>query len=520
MWSAARARRCVFMVHRWTGVAMCLVIALWVVSGVVMLFMGYPKLLPTERLGALPALPTHDCCVPVEAALRHSPAPEAVQRITLTTIAGRPSYRVTEGDGSLQVVDAVTGLVAPRVDGAAALRSARAFLPGADGVVRGMTHDDRWTHSGLLDPHRPLFQVRMRDAANTWVYVSSSTGEVVMDAPSSQRHWNFAGAWLHWVYMFRDGSRDPVWSWLVIGLSAVATLSALAGALVGVWRWRFSGRYRSGAKTPYREFHMRWHHMTGLVFGTAMVLWLFSGVMSMNPVGLFDPVQRPDLQAYRNGTPGSTRLALGAREALALLRSHGFDPRELEWRVLGGAPYLLASDAKAHTRIVGKDDAQHPGGLPHRVLERFPTKDLERLARPLLPARIAAADVLDRHDTYYVRRGAASMYAAAERDVPVLRLRFDDPGRTLVYISPSTGDVVLSADRAQRAGRWLFNLLHSWDLPWMLRQPVFRDIVLTLLSMGAMAIALTGIVLGLRRCVRSLRPGLHQPAAARAGTGT
>ena len=56
-WSA-RAKRMTFLVHRWTGVLMCVLMALWFVSGVVMLFVGYPKLTPWERMGGLPALPT------------------------------------------------------------------------------------------------------------------------------------------------------------------------------------------------------------------------------------------------------------------------------------------------------------------------------------------------------------------------------------------------------------------------------------------------------------------------------
>ena len=43
--------------------------------------------------------------------------------------------------------------------------------------------------------------------------------------------------------MFRDGSKDPVWSWLVIVLFAVGTVSAFTGAEAGIWRRRFSGRY-------------------------------------------------------------------------------------------------------------------------------------------------------------------------------------------------------------------------------------------------------------------------------------
>jgi len=499
MWSAPQARRAVILVHRWTGVATCVLMALWLFSGIVMLFVGYPRLLPAERLGAMAPLSSATCCVPVEAALRHSPAPKAVQQITLSSVAGLPVYRLKEADGTLRVVDALTGALAAPVDDAAALRSAQAFVAGYAGRVEGRTHDDRWTHSGLLDPHRPLLKVQMHDPARTLLYVSSTTGEVVMDAPQYQRYWNFVGAWLHWVYMFREGSRDPFWSWLVIGLSALGTLSALAGALVGIWRWRFVGRYGSGAKTPYREFHMRWHHLAGLVFGPVLILWIFSGLMSMNPLGVFDPAVRPDVKAYQQGVPGQLQPRIAVREVLALLADAGFDARELDWKVLVGQPYLLARDGAGAARLLLSE------GGAWQVRERFTQQQLAAPARLLFAAGIGEMAWLDAYDTYYLRRGEASMYAAAARELPVLRLQFDDPGRTLAYLSSHSGDLVLSVDRAQRLGRWLFNLLHSWDLPWMLRPALARDAVLVGLSLGALALGLTGVVLGWRR-LRIFRP--------------
>lgn len=494
MWTAAHARRFVFLVHRWTGVAACVLMALWVFSGAVMLFVGYPKLLPAERLGVLPALSAAPCCIPVAEALRHIRSPDSVQQLTLTTIGARPVYRIRQADGPLLVVDAGTGAMAPAVDDALALRSAQAFVPGAQGWLQGRTQDDRWTHSGLLDAHRPLIKVQMDDAAATLLYVSSATGEVVMDVPRARRYWNYVGAWLHWVYMFRDGSRDPFWSWLVIGLSAVATLSALAGALVGIWRWRFSGRYKSGARTPYREFQMRWHHITGLVFGAILLLWIFSGLMSMNPLGIFSPAgARPDLRAYEQGSPAGMVPDLAPADALARLQAQGFAARELEWKVLAGQPYLLASDERGDTRVLlaADGDYQVRAGLAPAVLQAA--------ARKLLPFELRSATLLNAYDAYYYRRGEASMYAAASRALPVLRLEFADPGSTLVYISPASGEVVLSLDRAQRMGRWLFNLLHSWDLPWMLGPNWWRELVLVLLSLGALALAATGVVLGYRR---------------------
>lgn len=492
------ARRLVYLVHRWTGVAVCVLIALWLLSGVVMLFVGYPRLLPAERLGAMAPLASASCCVPVEEALRHSAAPQAVQQLALSSIAGRPFYRITEGDGTLRVVDALTGRAAPPVDDALALRSAQAFAPGASGALLGRTQDDRWTHSGLLDAHRPLIQVQLRDRARTLLYVSSTTGEVVLDAPRAQRYWNVVGAWLHWVYMFRAGSKDASWSWLVIGLSALGTLSALAGALVGIWRWRFRGRYRRGARTPYREFHLRWHHLAGLVFGPVLILWIFSGLMSMNPLGVFSPAgARPDVKALQQGPPGQLQPRLGTRAALALLQEAGFGARELEWKLLGGQAYVLARDGAGASRLLLAEDGAW------RVRERFSAQQLEGPARALLDARIADSAWLEAHDAYYLRRGDASMYAGAARALPVLRLRFDDPGRTLAYLSPHTGELVLSVDRAQRLGRWLFNFLHSWDLPWMLRPSALREAALIALSAGALALALTGVVLGWRRLRRA-----------------
>ena len=494
MGSAAHARRLVYLVHRWTGIGACLLMALWVVSGVVMLFVGYPKLLPQERLGALPALQAPGCCVPVEAALSQSRAPAAVRQITLTSIAGRPHYRIREGSGAFVVVDALTGQRAPGVDAARALDSARAFLPGSMAHDAGTVVDDRWTHSGALDAHRPLYRVRMEDPAATLLYVSSVTAEVVMDAPAMQRRWNYVGAWLHWLYMFRDGSRDPVWSWLVIVLSATATVGAVTGALAGIWRWRFAGRYRSGAKTPYRAFQMRWHHITGLVFGLGLVAWVFSGLMSMNPAGIFDARgPRPDSAAYRGGEPGAVRPDITAEQALGLLHSAGFAPSEIEWRVLAGKPYLLARSSAGATRLI----VPAPGG--HSVVDRWASEPLAEAGARLMTSPVVSARLLDAYDAYYLRRGPASMYAAAERHPPVLLLEFADAGQTRAYLDLRTGDLALSADRAQRTGRWLFNFLHSWDLPEFLRHAKTRDVALILLSAGALLVAITGTVIGWRR---------------------
>ena len=50
------AKRWLYLVHRWLGVLLCSVFALWFISGIVMMYVGYPKLTPTERLEHLPPM--------------------------------------------------------------------------------------------------------------------------------------------------------------------------------------------------------------------------------------------------------------------------------------------------------------------------------------------------------------------------------------------------------------------------------------------------------------------------------
>lgn len=488
------ARRLTYLIHRWTGVAGCVLMALWFLSGVVMLFVGYPKLTPAERLGALPPLPEAGCCVPPDAA-----ATSAV----LTSIGGRPHYVLHGADHRLRAVDAMSGQPAPAVDARAALASARGFMPGAEARHAGMIVEDRWTHSRGLDAHRPLHAVTMLGAEPATLYVSSATGQVVLDAPLAQQRWNYVGAWLHWLYLFRDRSVDPVWNWIVIVLSAACTVTALTGSLVGIWRWRFRGGYKSGSGSPYRKRWMRWHHVVGLLFAAFVCTWIFSGLMSMNPLGIFDArAGRPDMAAYRLGDAGRATAAPDVATALRALHAVDFQPVEIAWKRLNGRGYLLASDRSGQTRLVTADGGEGAAG----VLTRWPDADVLAAAARLLPARVAAHERIERYDAYYYGRHAEAMSGAAARGLPALLVRFDDPGATRVYIDLRTGDVALSLDRAQRTGRWLFSFLHSWDTPGLLAGGAWRDIALIVLSLGGFALSLTGIAIGvarLRQWVRS-----------------
>lgn len=504
----AHAKRWLFLLHRWLGVLLCAFFALWFVSGVVMMYMGYPKLTPAERLAHLPALRADAVRLEPAAALAASGLADApLAHLSLAAASGgRAVYLVQpqaatgghaaprHGRKAPMVIDAATGAVLAGVDMAHALASAAAWAgPGVAVAHKGTLGEDAFTHSRALDMHRPLHRVDLGDVAGTRLYISGTTGEVVRDAPRAERAWNYAGAWLHWLYPLRGGVLDAYWADTVNTLSVLGIAAALAGTVVGVWRWRFRGRYKNGQRSPYTGRMMHWHHVAGLAFAGITLTWIFSGLMSMNPWRLFDSGAAPLRTEALQGGP---LRAPDWAPVQALLQAAGPEVRELRWSRAAGHDLALAQGPQGTPQVLDAATAAP------RALEGA---ELRAAIARLLPAPLLRVDTLTAYDFYYYARDAHTMTGGGDKPLPVLRAVFGDAQGSWVHVDPRTGAVLGRLDGHRRANRWLFALLHSWDWPPLLALRPGWDLLLIALSLGGAALSLTGVVIGVRRLARKLR---------------
>lgn len=500
-------KRWLYLVHRWLGIALCVVMLAWFVSGVVMLYVGYPKLTVAERLASLPPLPAQGCCVALAVARAAVPAPPpasgarrgAVGNDTwrLTSVAGQPRYVFGEEGRHPAAVNALTGRRIGEVSREDAVASAQHFAGGAVGRWLEQVQEDAWTHSRALDGHRPLHLVEVDDTEHRWVYVSSRTGEVVRDATRVERTWGWVGAWLHWLYMFRGGALNAWWTDIVIWLSVAGSVSALTGIVVGIWRWRFKGRYRSGRRTPYADRAARWHHVAGMAGGLLAFTWVLSGLFSMNPWKIFDASgPKPDRAAYAGGP----LVPAEAPDPGLLLRSAAASStpvREITWHRSAGEHIALAHGS-GEARLFTTPMAVAAESLPASVWRAAASR--------LLPeAPIVAAVRLDRYDAYYYAREPHTMTGHRDRPLPVWRLDFADPNRTSVVIDPRTGLIQQISDGHRRVDRWLFAFLHSFDLPGFLAARPAWDVWMVGFSVAGALLAATAVVTGARRLVRVRR---------------
>lgn len=505
------AKRWLFLVHRWLGIVVCAFFSMWFVSGVVMMYVGYPKLTSSERLEHLPALDAAAGYLSPRDALDRAGMAGPLQDLRLVASrAGQPVYLAVPADGpgtaaggkrrpppgaGTVVVDALTGAVLREVGPAEALASATAYA-GTQPVpmdYEGTINEDAFTHSRGLDAHRPLHLVQLRDPQNTLLYISGRTGEVVRDAPRGERWWNYAGAWIHWLYPFRGNAFDAWWTDIVNWLSIVGIAVTLTGTVIGILRWRFTHRYKSGSRSPYQGFMMRWHHVTGLLFAMVTLTWIFSGLMSMNPWKVLDSGAPPlRTQAMDDGP---LRVAPTAASPGTLLAAAGASVRELRWARATGHDLVLASGS------AGRPIVLNAASATAHVLDRSSTI---AAASRLVQAPVKRVETLAAYDLYYYQRAPHTMTGGGEKPLPVLRIVFDDPYETWVHVDPATGAVMSKTDRTRRTGRWLFAMLHSWDwLPLLDRRPLW-DILLVLLSAGGAALSLTGVVIGWKRLGRKI----------------
>ncbi len=110
---------------------------------------------------------------------------------------------------------------------------------------------------------------------------------------------------------------------------------------------------------------------------------------------------------------------------------------------------------------------------------------------------------LTAYDFYYFARAEQSMNGGLQRPLPVLRVRVDDAAGTWLHIDPRSGALLEQLDERRRLARWLFNLLHSWDVQALLQRPPLRETLMLAFSLGGLVVSLSGVVLGWRRLRRS-----------------
>lgn len=469
-------RRWLYLTHRWIGIASCLLFAMWFVSGLVMIYVPYPSLTLEKRVAGAEPIDWRQVTQPPPAGVAGPP-----QSLELEMRDGVPVWRMTDWDGMRLTVPAASDATLAPVDAAYAARVAGHFARHGNVASVMPLERDQWTVAGGFNRHRPLWKVALDDAAATQLYVSSSTGSVVLTTTGNERFWNWLGSVPHWIYPTVLRQNGEAWRQAVLWLSGPCIAAAVTGIWIGILRTRVrERRFKGGRMTPYHGW-MLWHHIAGLAGGFFLLAWIFSGWLSVDPGHLFAG-SGPDEDAVQDYSAGTLMPALDLRQLGAMAQGARLV------RVTGDAGQWRVSlfDAAAQRRVLALRDL-----TPAPAAAARPA--IEQAARQLMAGHaLLRSDWLTGQDAYY--------YGVTEPPrLPVLRLRFDDPAATWLYIDPQTGTVARSVTRRDRVYRWLFDLLHRWDFNVLNTHRPARDILLWAFSIAGLVTSVSGIWIGWKR---------------------
>jgi hypothetical protein len=469
--------RALILLHRWLGVAFCLLFAMWFASGIVMHFVSFPAFTKANRFAGLAPIDPADVRYGPAQAVAASKLGDAV-RVRLTQRSDGPIYLVSDSSRTtaLHTADLSSASVhSPDLALAIAKDyAARRQWDASAASIAAPVSYDQWTVAEQYDRDRPLYRVPLNDTPGTALYVSSATGEIILDTTRRQRFWNYAGSVAHWIYPTVLRSHPSAWSRLLWWLSLLALIGASAGAATGLLRLGADG---SRFASPYRGWQA-WHHWLGLCSMLFVLTWIFSGWLSMDSGVLFS-----------TGKPlaSETAAIIGAPDWSALPNDEAqhLDPQtvEAEWFAVGGHIYRRERTAfgREQLSVAGSEDAV----ASDRTFLRPDEIDaaISHLGRSCDAARAIGAD-----DGY----AAASNTPSA----PVLRAVC---GEDWFDIDASNGTLLEKLDPSRRAYRWLFGGLHTLDLPVLTARPALRTALIVALCGLGFVFSLTGVVIAWRR---------------------
>ncbi len=467
--------RVILFIHRYLAVAVGLLMALWCLSGFVMMYQAMPELTQQERLAGLAPLRLQGCCHP------HAlpPADAPLGSFTIEMLDGRAVLRA----GGAAPVDLATGEPVSTFTRGDLQRIAAAHARqrdiGGSSTPRwlGEVEIDQWTLQAARR-NAPVHHFALDDAAGTELYVSGRSGEVFLDTNRRERVLAWLGAIPHWLYPTALRQHGAVWTQVVIWTSVIGAFLAATGIYVGIARLR---RDRSGKlASPFRGWWY-WHHIAGLVFGVLVLTWVFSGLLTMTPWGFLaggDASARVRTQML--GAPPAADLHALLASAPSTMASGDF--RQMRAAPFGGRLHVLLM------RADGSSVRVDSSGQPSHIEEAQARAAFARLDTP-----VRALDLITREDAYYYGH---------KRDValPAWRAVLDDDDRTHVYLDPASGQVRV-VDGDAKTARWITQGLHSLDFRGLRSRPLW-DVVTMLLLGGVTAVCVTGSWMAIRRVRR------------------
>ncbi len=484
-----RLIKAVIKIHRLLGFVLCLLFAVWCLSGFVMMYKGFPSVSNEDKMKISNFIDLDNFEYPknidkfIDLDSISTLKIQAINNETVFTIETNTDTVLNLSSNSILKKIAYTEIEAKSI--------VQNFYSNSVQLkkVELINELDQWIPRTHFLLHMPIHRISIDNDEKTVWYISSKTGEVLQKLNYSDKVWAWLGAIPHWIYFKEIRINTPLWRFIVITLSSFGVLLSIGGIILGINRFIIA-RKRKLSLTPYKKKWFKWHHYLGFTFGLFTFTWVLSGLFSMNPLKWSPPksLAKHQQQIWE----GKNTLKKGLNEEyFNALKSNirSYDSIErIDFKQFDNNVYAAITFANGKRASF----LLHPNS---NKVEANASLFLKKINELFPNDSITNTQVLNEYDDYYYTRSNSLV-------LPVFKYELNDPTHTAIYIDPISHQVVKKIGQKNRFERWVYNGLHSLDFAFLRNKRPLWDVVVITLLLGVTLLSLTGTVLTCKKLFR------------------
>ncbi len=477
-----------FSVHRWTGLVMSLLFVMWFISGVVMIYHSFPKPKTQAYFQKQKALSLTDSILSPTSIVDRHPS----SSLALEMFNDKPVYRLP-GKTS-KMFDAATLTPIDSIDENGSAQLIQAVYSSSVKKREFLTDYDSWIPWSYYNAHFPIHKYWLDDEFNTQVYVSGTNGQIVQETTRFSRWMARIGAIPHWVYFKQLRLNAPLWIDVVIWLSSIGCCVCLSGVVAGLVRFKRKRKTHALDVSPYKKAALRWHHISGLVFGVFVFTFILSGLMSLAdlPSWLFSK-EKP-VNYYR---------LWKADELTADEVGTGFYV-VLRHRVESSVKRIVCRKQmercfyEVYTNTLQTPEYYKVQSKQVRPLQPLSESCLRKFLQSRLPDVRYSIRFVDDYST--IVRSKKHVAASTGYEIEL-----DDAFQTRLIVDAQTGKLVKVINEVGQWQWWLYQGLHTFRFGWFAKAEWLRQAWIIILSMGGMVVSVTALALSWRLIKRKMK---------------
>lgn len=459
---------------------MSLLFLMWSVSGIVLVFKGFPHASGEERFQKLEYLNESD--------FTNLPLFDEINsgEIGLEKYQGNLVYRKEDGRKSQKIWDAHTLKLLTGFTKVQAIKEAEQFTGAKVEKIDSVVAIDSWIPWGYYKPLLPFYKCYMSDAEHSVVYVSSKIGTVIQHTTRYSRWMARFGAIPHLMYFPQIKQYAKRWENTILILGLMGLLVTISGLVAAFFRFKRDQAGKITGITVYKKWSYKWHHIFGLFIGLFFCTFLLSGIFYATdvPSWISAKPKGKSPQTIWNQRLETDSTMHAERIWNLLPEKKGL--RKIAWGTAMGFPAVEAYYDNYRAPVTYKVNGDTI------LLFNASEKGIEQYAHKKFRNTLMKIEQQVEYDIHYKANG---MYS---HPLPVYKLNLNDGFNSALYIDPASGKAVEYYNANKGTERILTRGLHKLDFAVFLKADGLRSTILIFLSIGGIIVSFTGVLLSFK----------------------